>query len=1128
MFKMLRCIDSKDYNIFENEFQENYIQKYCNLHIYPEIGNLERICGLLTDLCEDLKLDHMVCINSTHGGFIPINCSNSFTNIGIVQEPHTEKHIQNINTNINRHKISNVIFQDEVKYSENLLVFVQNKSTIDLSRLEECKPVIITEEKIQFNSYKIFSLSNSEYNIYIPESRYQDFYANFRYYLTDDNYVIEYDNLINLCIMVKNGGEQFESMLQDNINYIDRWTILDTGSTDNTINIANKVLANKKGKLYTEPFINFRDSRNRLLDLAGKTCKYTLMLDDTYVIQGNIRKILGDIRGDQYANSYSFYIQSDDSLYASNRLVKSLTGLRYINTIHEIITQENNICCVIPQDDVFILDRRFDYMEKRTRNRKMLDLELLEKEVEKNPNEPRSYYYIAQTYRCLEDHENAYKYFIKRSQFRDNGFRQELVDAIFEAARTANFILNKPWEECLKLYLDAYNVDNRRPESLYFIGVHYYTENDYKEAFKYWKKAFELGFPIDCQYSLKPTLCYHFLPKLLAKICYHIGEYIVGQKACELFLAHNYEHSDGYHEVVSWNNIYLLLNSYKGDRIPVVPKKPIFCYVAQGGFSKWSGKNIYTTGLGGSETHAVELCRQIHLYGYFDTYIFCDCEEEETVDGVKYRKISNYPEFINKNYVHTIIVSRYLEYLPLTIKGWSENIYVFLHDLLTPSTIIPVDNKVKKIFCLTEWHRDYVWEFFPTLKEKITYHYYGINKELFNKKEKIRNSFIYSSTANRGLLQLLEMWPKIYSRYPDATLQIFCDLENKWVNTFYREKIIYIKCLLEKYKDMGISHRGWVNKRTLYDTWEKSQYWFYPCTFTETFCMTALEAAISGTLAITNGKGSLENTVGDRGFTIPGDPQDPSWQEKALYVLFDIIDNTRGSDLVERNYEWAKKLTWSSQAENFLEKYILPNNLEYKNMFNWTNDVPSGTKNIFMDVIKYFNTKKITSPKILEIGTYTGISLVNIVSLIPGSIGTGVDSWKNYPEIGYIEELEIEKSFYRHVNMFGLTNRIFGIKSDSTEYLLKACQNQELFHFIYIDGNHTLLDSYSDMILSWNILQIGGIIGIDDYLFNYNKNSYDNILDRPFESVNKFLEKYRGKYNLLHSGYRVFLEKIAE
>lgn len=40
---------------------------------------------------------------------------------------------------------------------------------------------------------------------------------------------------------------QFENMLTKNLNIIDRWTILDTGSTDETLEIINRVLIGKKG-----------------------------------------------------------------------------------------------------------------------------------------------------------------------------------------------------------------------------------------------------------------------------------------------------------------------------------------------------------------------------------------------------------------------------------------------------------------------------------------------------------------------------------------------------------------------------------------------------------------------------------------------------------------------------------------------------------------------------------------------------------------------------------------------------------------------------------------------------------------------------------------------------------------
>ena len=48
-----------------------------------------------------------------------------------------------------------------------------------------------------------------------------DWIAFFIYYIKENN-VLNFDNLINLCIMVKNAGPQFEQMLTANLNLIDK------------------------------------------------------------------------------------------------------------------------------------------------------------------------------------------------------------------------------------------------------------------------------------------------------------------------------------------------------------------------------------------------------------------------------------------------------------------------------------------------------------------------------------------------------------------------------------------------------------------------------------------------------------------------------------------------------------------------------------------------------------------------------------------------------------------------------------------------------------------------------------------------------------------------------------------
>jgi len=1155
-------IDQKDFMINENEFIQIKHDKFTNLILRDKVGYFERIISLLIELSQTFNFQNALFFEQTHGGFIPINCSSNISNLLIINDNNTQ-HYKNIEeslvlnkiNNINNIKLTHTLLVNQI-LNDKFIVFSEKHESINKDILTNCNHILLTTLCLNFVKYgytNIYQLSNTDLYLYIPNELIDIFNKEFFYYINEDK--LNYDNLNHLCIMVKNAGPQFEQMLLDNLPFFDRWTILDTGSTDNTIEIINRVLkGKKKGELYQEPFINFRDSRNRCLELAGTSCKFITMLDDTYVIKGELTKFLNEIRGDQLSSSFTIFIESEDTLYGSNRIIKSKSGLKYIHKIHEVICDKNNINIVIPKEVANIDDRRFDYMEKRTMERKQLDLKLLFEEVDENPHDPRAYYYLAQTYNLLEDYEKAFYYFNKRAEFTNSGFVQERVDAIFESARIANFKLNKPWPECEELYNKCYKADESRPEALYFIGIHYYLDNNYVKAFGYLKKAFEIGFPLHCQYSLKPTLSFHFLPKFLCKICYDLNQYELGLKAGELFLKNNKSDADSYEEVVSWYKIYEKLTIKVEDCKPKVPSKPIFVFNADGGFNNWSGSSINSIGVGGSETYIIELARYIQKSCQFDVYVFCNCLEEENFEGVTYKPLSTYYSFIKQNYIHTCIVSRFSEYLPITFNGYIENVYLVVHDLTPSGIVIPIDKKLKKIFCLTEWHVEFFTEIFPQLKNITVPFYYGIDFKRFKQSSeeihmtiKEKYKFIYSSFPNRGLLQLLQMWPKIYEIQPLASLHLYCDINGEWVNSVQKDMMDKIRQLFNLYNveqnNMNIFYHGWVNKNVLSEAWLTSDIWFYPCTFKETFCLTALEAALSKTLVITNDLAALKNTVSDRGIIIKGDASHDEWQQKALIELKKYlepeINNLKKefySDLIKQNYEWASSLSWESQANKLLEEYILKENLDYKGMYNWTNDLPFGHKKYFLEAIHYFNKNytKINNGekvKILEVGTYTGISLINIVKLIPNSIGYGLDRWSNYIEgeslnkveiLDNIDELAVEASFYKNIETSGLKDRIQGIQGDSFEILLKMVKENNKFDFIYVDGSHLAFDCYTDLILSWQLLAKGGILAIDDYLYN----SEGAVIDSPFEGINHFLNKYEKEFKILHKDYRVFLQKI--
>ena len=1154
-------INKQIFRVLTDEYCKVDHPEYTNLHILDQLGFHERIISLLTNLSSlyyqkvDLRLSDV-----SHGGFIPIQCAHSFQTIYINQNPlHEEPILHNITTHLT---------------DKNIFYHMHAVDKKDLYEINFDHPdsIIISLDPIhsniyhKYHKYQLSTLSTPwtpqpTLYLYVSPKMNSRFVRHFQYDLKDG--ILDYDNLIHLCIMVKNGGSQFEEMLTANMPLIDRWTILDTGSTDKTIEIIhNTLIGTKHGTLYEEPFIDFKQSRNRCLDLAGTDCKFIIMLDDTYHVHGDLRQFLTIARGDQLSTSFTLMIQSDDTQYGSNRIIKSESGLRYIHRIHEVITDKDNVNVVIPMNASRVIDKRFDYMEERTMNRKQLDLKLLYEELEEDKTNPRTYYYLAQTYSILKQYDKAYEFFLKRAEFTNSGFIQERIDALFEAARLANFQLNRPWEECIALYEKAYHMDESRPESIYFIGMNYYLKGEMKMAYEFLKKGFQIGFPIHCQYSLKPTLSYHFLPVFLTRLCYEFKDFTLGEAVSELFLRNNTPTAEHYDEIKFYYMVFKKVNEYKGTKqlLPSPYSKPIFVFVADGGFHSWTGSDITKSGVGGSETYIIEMARYIQKQGVFQVIVFCNCDQPETFEEVEYKHLSVFSTFINETYVEHCMISRFSEYLPLAYRGYTENVYLVLHDLGPSTNMIPKDLKLKKIFCLSEWHVSYFLKQFPQFKEITVPFHYGIDFSTFQTAIVQKNpyQFIYSSFPNRGLLPLLQMWPSIYEMNPEASLHIYSDVHGKWVNEVAPDHMVEIRRLLEINKEMNIHYHGWVNKNTLAQAWLASDIWFYPCIFMETFCLTALEAALTKTLVVSNDLAALQNTVGDRGVIIPGDPMKKEWQDAALEQLRLYFSSQKQAKKAqqatlydihrERNYKWASSMSWENRATIFIEEHIVPHAFKYKGMYGWYNDVPAGSKDIFMSVLQECNTEysqKRESVKVLEIGSYTGMSLIHILQQIPNAIGYGVDLWGSYhennitntagiDELRNMEQLEVEKSFFENRVAAGLEGRMNGIKGDSHDILTKMLLDHEQFDFIYIDGSHSSIDCYTDCFIAWKLLNKGGIMAMDDYTYNCQDYSipllkvkdYQHIEHSPYHGINHFLKKHESEYRVISIGYRVFLEKL--
>jgi len=195
--------------------------------------------------------------------------------------------------------------------------------------------------------------------------------------------------------------------------------------------------------------------------------------------------------------------------------------------------------------------------------------------------------------------------------------------------------------------------------------------------------------------------------------------------------------------------------------------------------------------------------------------------------------------------------------------------------------------KAHRIFALTEWHKQNLIREHNLCSEHIVVTRNGIDLNRF-KENKNRNKFkvVNSSSPDRGWPALLQCWPEIKRRVPEAELHLFYGFNNWEViakNNPEQQRIIQsYKDSVNDLKDQGVFFKGRVSQKELSEEILSSGVWLYATRFQETSCISAMEMQASGLEIVTSSVAALNETVGERGILIDGDCDDPVYREKFI------------------------------------------------------------------------------------------------------------------------------------------------------------------------------------------------------------------------------------------------------
>lgn len=236
-----------------------------------------------------------------------------------------------------------------------------------------------------------------------------------------------------------------------------------------------------------------------------------------------------------------------------------------------------------------------------------------------------------------------------------------------------------------------------------------------------------------------------------------------------------------------------------------------------------------------------------------------------------------------------------------------------------------------RVYCLSEWHKRYFLERYPHAEaSKIGVTRNAIDPSRFEpdlawddlKAEK-RPRFVWSSSLERGIDVMLDMWPAIRGMRPDAELHVYYGVDGMRKLNAEAKNDVGLKVIdfllerIERMRNVGVHYHDRVGQAELARAHMKALVWAYPTAFLETSCITALEAQAAGAYPVCSALAGLNETVRS-GYKISGRNKSTEYQRVFLSAVEDALSfNPTVEKFARSNREWALGRTWTAVAKEW-------------------------------------------------------------------------------------------------------------------------------------------------------------------------------------------------------------------
>lgn len=302
-------------------------------------------------------------------------------------------------------------------------------------------------------------------------------------------------NKIILLLMIKNESKIIERCIGRALEHVDAVCILDTGSTDDTVEICNKFLesSGKPFKVSVEPFKDFGYNRSVSFQKAQELCKelewdaettYAMAVDADMIIKPSPEF-------KDYKLSVPGYrsIQTNGHLkYYNVRFMKCSYDWKCVGVTHEYWSGD-------PTDKIpFEIFHIQDVNDGGCKSDKFeRDIRLLTEDLKTDPTNGRTHFYLAQSYKDSGKFEDAITHY--KLRIKIGGWIEEVWYSHYQIAKCYELLKNV---EKMEAWANkAFKFYSRRAEPIYYLTKYFREHSEHYKSYHYYLKGRNIPYPKD-------------------------------------------------------------------------------------------------------------------------------------------------------------------------------------------------------------------------------------------------------------------------------------------------------------------------------------------------------------------------------------------------------------------------------------------------------------------------------------------------------------------------------------------------------------------------------------------------------------------------------------------------------